>query len=366
MMVRKKNRFKMILSCTMILGTLSFGACSGEEKADNSKKDSIQTEEAAQNRETETLGETETAAETEWETTEESQGAEETESTEETESAEETENTEETESEDGTENQGEAEPAGETQEPDVTPPVMVGVQNITVELGSNISYKKDVVVSDDSGKCTLTVDTGSVDLNTAGTYEVTYTATDEAGNSTSQTIVVTVINPPTVTREQVDELADGVIASVVTEDMTLLEQVKALWNWCRTQITYSYSNGERGVVSGAYEGLYNRKGDCYTYYATLEVLLDRLGVENMCVARVGGNSNHWWNLVNLGDGWYHCDSSPRHTGHKFRCFMQTDEQIAAYEEAYTKLFPNHPNYYTFESDLYPERATEIIVESSIP
>ncbi len=249
---------------------------------------------------------------------------------------------------------------------DVTAPVLGGVQNQTVEVGSNISYKRNVTYIDDSGECDLIIDTSGVDLNTVGTYEVVYTAVDGAGNSTSQTIVVTVINPTEVTEEEIYKMADEVIASCITEDMTLYEKAEALWNWCHYQIKYSYSSGDRGLLAGAYEGLHDRRGDCYAYYATYEVLLTRVGIENMCVTRIGGNSNHWWNLVNLGDGWYHCDASPRKIGHKYKCFMQTDAQIAAYSDAYVALYPDHPNYFVFESDLYPERATEIIFESQIP
>lgn len=251
-------------------------------------------------------------------------------------------------------------------EPDVTAPVLTGVKNLTVEAGSNISYKRGVEATDDSGECVLEIDTGTVDLNTVGTYEVVYRATDGAGNYTEQTIVVTVVNPPAVTEEQINALADAVIASVVTEEMTQLEKAKALWDWCHTKIRYSYSAGERGLLAGAYEGLQGRSGDCYAYYATYEVLLTRAGIENMCVTRISGESNHWWNLVNVGDGWYHCDTSPRKWGHKYICFMQTDEQIAAYEAIYTEIAPEKHNYYTFESDLYPERETTIIYESSMP
>ena len=76
----------------------------------------------------------------------------------------------------------------------------------------------------------------------------------------------------------------------------------------------------------------------------------------MEVRRVGGTSDHWWNLVNLGNGWYHCDSSPRRKKDTYRCFMQTDIQI----QAYTDSRPEHPNYYVFDETLYPERATEIV------
>ena len=251
-------------------------------------------------------------------------------------------------------------------ETDVTAPVLTGVKNLTVEVGSTISYKAGISVTDDSGECTLEIDATGVDLNTVGIYEAIYIATDKAGNSVTQTIIVSVVEPAQVTEEEVYALADAVIAEVTNQNMSAFEKAKALWNWCHDQIRYSYNAGDRNVLSGAYDGLYHRQGDCYVYYATYEVLLTRVGIENMCVTRIGGNSNHWWNLVNLGDGWYHCDTSPRRIGHKYICFMQTDEQIAAYEEAYTKQFPDHPNYYTFEPDLYPKRAAKIIVESALP
>lgn len=276
------------------------------------------------------------------------------------------EQTQEPESETEPETEPETETEPEVVEPDVTAPVMTGVKNLTVEAGSNISYKRGVEVTDDSGESVLEIDASTVDLNTVGTYEVVYTATDPSGNVSTQTIVVTVVNPPTVTEEQVYELADAVIASVITDEMTQMEKAWALWEWCHYQIKYSYSAGDRGLLAGAWEGLHDKKGDCYAYYATYEVLLTRVGIENMCVTRVGGDSNHWWNLVNVGDGWYHCDTSPRKIGHKYKCFMQTDEQIAAYEAIYTELAPEKHNYFTFESDLYPERATTIIYESSMP
>lgn len=344
---QKKNRLGIAAVCFLLVATLGLTAC-GEEK-----------EPIDQSQETDTKQETIIDSETD---VVENAEAESTAPESETQLGTETEPVKEPE----TETEPEREPEPEIVEPDVTAPVMTGVTNLTVEVGSNISYKRGVEVTDDSGESVLEIDTSTVDLNTVGTYEVVYTATDPSGNTATQTIVVTVVNPPAVTEEQVNELADAVIASVITEDMTPYEKAWALWEWCHSQIKYSYSAGNRGLLAGAWEGLHDRRGDCYAYYATYEVLLTRVGIENMCVTRIGGDSNHWWNLVNLGDGWYHCDTSPRKLGHKYKCFMQTDEQIAAYEAIYTEIAPEKHNYFTFESDLYPERATTIIYESSMP
>ncbi|MBQ7775933.1 MAG: DUF5011 domain-containing protein [Lachnospiraceae bacterium] len=241
---------------------------------------------------------------------------------------------------------------------DTQPPVLEGVQNITIYLGEPVIYRKGIVLTDDSGETPdLKIDTSQVDLTTAGTYSVIYQATDSAGNVTTEEIVLEILEKPTVEEVAVKELADQLIADLVTEEMSDFDKAYVLWNWCRRNIRYAYVPGDRtSIWTGAYEGLHDQKGDCYAYYAAYAVLLDRLGIENMCVERVGGDSNHWWNLVNLGEGWYHCDPSPRSNGDRYRCFMQTDEQIQAYTEANTRK----PDYYTFDATLYPERATEII------
>lgn len=252
-------------------------------------------------------------------------------------------------------------------EMDVTAPEILGLQEeLVVKVGDTLSYKRGVTVSDDSGvELELNIDNSQVDLSSLGTYTVIYSATDLSGNETRKEVPVIVIEQDPIDPEEVYVLADALIADLLTEDMTDQEKVFKLFEWCKTKIKYSYATGARTVYEAAYEGLHDRRGDCYIYYATMEVLLDRLGVENMRVQRVGGVSNHWWNLVNLGDGWYHLDASPRQTGDPYKCFMQTDEQVAAYSTYYEAVNPGHSNYYSFDETLYPERATTIIYDGKM-
>lgn len=251
-------------------------------------------------------------------------------------------------------------------EADTTAPEILGLSEFVVKVGETLSYKRGVSVQDNSGvDIPLVIDNSQVDLSKLGTYVVIYSATDLSGNTATVEVPVTVIESDPIDPQVVYDLADKLIADLLTEDMSLQDKVFKLWNWCRTKIKYSYSAGARTVYEAAYEGLHDRKGDCYIYYATMEVLLDRLGVENMKVARIGGVSNHWWNLVNLGDGWYHCDASPRQKGDPYFCFMQTDEQVAQYTLYYEATNPGHPNYFTFDESLYPERATTIIYDGKM-
>ena len=128
----------------------------------------------------------------------------------------------------------------------------------------------------------------------------------------------------------------------------------AIYQWSYNNIDYIGSADSSSAIAGAYEAFKYKTGDCFTYYAASEILLTRAGIDNMRVTRVGGNSRHYWNLVNIGEGWYHFDSSWRRNGDEFVCFMKTDAEVAAYTVDYTARFPSHPNYYTFDPALYPK------------
>lgn len=245
---------------------------------------------------------------------------------------------------------------------DNTAPVISGVKDITIYVGDNVAFKRDVSVSDNSDEeIELLVNNSNVNTGVAGSYNVIYSATDSSGNMATETAILYVIERPVINEEYVAPIADNIINNIITDDMSQWDKAYILWNWCRNNISYTHSSGDRSSVwTGAYEGLHNRSGDCFTFYATYSVLLTRCGIENLQVTRIGGNSNHWWNLVNVGDGWYHCDTSPRVKGDKYKCFMQTDEQVEAYTIKYSQEHPEHPNYFTFDKSLYPERATDIV------
>ncbi|ERJ11895.1 immunoglobulin-like domain-containing protein [Haloplasma contractile] len=89
---------------------------------------------------------------------------------------------------------------------DTTKPIITGLQDQTYEVGSlEPNWLDDVTAMDNNdGEITLTldhVDTTNVDMNTVGTYTVTYTVTDINGNTTTETITITIVDTtnPTIT-----------------------------------------------------------------------------------------------------------------------------------------------------------------------
>lgn len=226
----------------------------------------------------------------------------------------------------------------------------VSLSTIDIIIGETVSYKKAVGYSDNADskdELKLEIDNSKVDPNTVGTYPVTYTVTDTAGNSTTKTGQVNVLaeKPVYYDEDVVNAKADEVLAEIITENMTPLEKTRAIYNWVHGKIGY-ISHSEKGDwVRGAYEGLVKRQGDCFVYASTAKVLLTRAGIENMDIVKSQVNPSHYWNLVNLGDGWYHFDATPRKDKTVF--FMWTDAQLKEYSES-------HKNTHIYDASLYPE------------
>lgn len=148
---------------------------------------------------------------------------------------------------------------------DTEAPVMKGVANRTVYIGDGISYKAGVTVTDNCDEdIELQVDSSGVDLNTEGNYHVTYSAKDRAGNETSQTITLTV-RKHAYTQEEVDVLADKVLADIIMPEMSDYDKLVAIYDWVRTHVSYINYSEKGDWIRGAYEGLALHQGDCYVY-----------------------------------------------------------------------------------------------------
>lgn len=246
----------------------------------------------------------------------------------------------------------ETEPATQ---PDTIPPQFGVMADIRVQLGNSVSYKADVIVTDDrDGELTFEIDASQVDLRKVGEYTVLYTAHDSSGNATVAERKVIVQEQPVVNRELVDKLAQETLAKIVTEDMTPQQKVRAVFNWVRRNMTYAASP-ETELLDAAYVAFTGKRGDCTNYYAVTSVLLDNCGIQNMKIERSGGESSHIWLLVNAGTGWYHLDTSPQSLKYPFKCFMKTDQEVWEYAQS---RGDGRDDYYQFDTEAYPQRATE--------
>lgn len=227
-------------------------------------------------------------------------------------------------------------------------PVFLTGNDFIVYIGDTVAYKSKVTYTDNCEiGLNLTVDASAVDLKTEGKFPVVYTATDAAGNATTKTLYVTVKEYRAGEEELLAKI-DAIFEKIFKEGMTNRERCKAIYDYIRGHVSYiSYS--EKGdEIKAAMEGLKKGKGDCYVYFSLSKIMLTRAGFPNMDIERIRvGDSMHFWNLVDIGDGhgWYHFDTTPRVGGPYI--FLWDDETMWKYSNS-------HKGSHNYDKSLYPE------------
>lgn len=192
---------------------------------------------------------------------------------------------------------------------DTKPPKLTGLGAMTVEKHSTPDYKKGVKATDDiDGTVNFTYDASKVNTGKAGTYYVTYAATDRSGNTTSYRRKITV--------EHDQEDTNAMVADFAKECGTDAEQIR---DHIRKNISYSTSWGDDDPV---YYGLTNKRGNCFVHAQILKAVLEYRGYN--CKLIWVTNKSHYWVMVELNGTWRHIDSTPgtRHTKYS----LMNDEQ----------------------------------------
>lgn len=232
---------------------------------------------------------------------------------------------------------------------DTVPPV-VSAGNLDVSVGGVISYRKAVSSYDNASpaeELLLSVDTSKVNLNEVGSYEVVYTVTDFAGNSTSVVAMVNVVEEAPLWNDEafLQEKAQEVLDGMIQETMSDYEKAEAVFQWVNNSIRFINFSEKDNYLRGAYEGLVLQEGDCFVYAATSKYLLNLIGIENLDIKKSSTNPAHYWNLVYMEDGWYHFDACPNKE--RVKIFLFTDSQLKDFSAS-------RGNSHTYDSSLYPE------------
>ncbi len=178
---------------------------------------------------------------------------------------------------------------------DSVPPVFSGLSEMSVAKNSSPNFTKGVSATDTrDGSVEYTYDTSGLDLTKAGTYYITYTATDKAGNQTTAKRKVFV----NYDSSDVDLLVADIAATLSDDPETIRDYVRSTIGYNR------YWGGDNPV----WYGFKNKVGNCYVHALCLQALFNEKGIENMLIWDT--DRSHYWNLVKIDGQWKHIDSTP--------------------------------------------------------
>ncbi|MBR5529616.1 MAG: transglutaminase domain-containing protein [Oscillospiraceae bacterium] len=251
-----------------------------------------------------------------------------------------------------------------TKSKDPTPPVINGVPRILEAYeGGTIAYRNGVTVTDEEDpNPQLQIDTSKVNLAVPGTYTVVYIATDKGGNTTRVETTVRVYEKAAgyVEPEVIYAMADKLLATFITDGMTDLEKVEAVYKWVMRNNQYGGNTDKSDWLQGAYTQMTTRKGDCFGYFALNKLFLQRMGIPTIDVERVKvkpSENTHFWLLVSVdgGKSYYHMDN----VWSQVLCLV-TDERLDNFNTN-----PAVRNAFNRDKSLYPATPSEPLPANSI-
>ena len=245
---------------------------------------------------------------------------------------------------------------------DTTPPTIAGVVDRSALCGEGLVLRQGVTTQDDClGEITLTVDTSAVDSRVEGVYEVFYTATDAAGNTTTvpgTVYIYAMAVSPQMLYERIDELLVRLDATSKSKE----ELCRSIYACIQASLTYVADADQSDWIRAAYTSLFvSGSGDCFSYFAAAKALLQRAGIEYLEIQRSPGytEDTHYWLLVNIAeDGedarWYYYDPTElRHDAYDHSGCLLTAAQLQAYDRV-------RPYFYQHDRTVLPTVCQEVI------
>ena len=139
---------------------------------------------------------------------------------------------------------------------------------------------------------------------------------DNAGSEDAIRITYSLSYYDTAEQElETGKKSSEILESLDLEDKTDPEKIRAIYDYICENVEYDYDNLEDEDYSlkrTAYAALVDGKAVCQGYSAAVYRLLLEAGIDNRiiygtCVTASGGNEEHTWNIVKLGDDYFNLD-----------------------------------------------------------
>lgn len=194
---------------------------------------------------------------------------------------------------------------------DFAPPTIFGAyETLTVAKHSDPDFLKGVhAYEKGTGNCEVTCDTSALDVHTAGTYYITYSAWDNAGNEAK-------VKRKVIVEHDAEDTA-ALVESIAAK---LSNDPEELRDYVRSKIRYTKDWGGDDPV---WFGFTNRYGNCYVHALCLQSLFDLKGIQSQLIWVT--NKSHYWLLVKIDGVWKHIDPTPS-TLHGRYSLMNDDQR----------------------------------------
>lgn len=209
-----------------------------------------------------------------------------------------------------------------------------GLRDRAVFVGDSFSVKAQVYGNDNrDGRVTLYI-SGSVNFDAVGTYPITFSAKDKAGNLATKKITITVKkHPPFVAKEdtgnaQLNQIVDAIFGRILHGDMSTYQVTRILYDFGRTIGYRAGALATNPWQDRAISSLNSRTGNCFGRQYAMKALFIRAGISNN--EQVQYNSEHAWNQVNIGNGWQNVDVG-------FGIFLQSNAYLKSHALAIASI-----------------------------
>ncbi|NLO38123.1 MAG: hypothetical protein GX115_01410 [Ruminiclostridium sp.] len=155
---------------------------------------------------------------------------------------------------------------------------------------------------------------------------MTYSALFAPFSNSNETLLDKLVHEGIIPTEDVilKRKVKQIIQEIITPNMTILEKEYAIYNYVINNVMYDYSFKKNTDYHALVEGV----SVCQGYALATKLLFDEAGFES----RVIFSTDHAWNLVKIGDSYYHLDS----TGRKFN---KNDDYVGSYQNWNKSSYP---------------------------
>lgn len=174
------------------------------------------------------------------------------------------------------------------------------------------------------------------------------------------------------TAEQVEDMQKKIdieankILSDIKEGMSEYEIVKLFYDRLASEITYNENAENLRDIYGAFV---DKSTVCGGFSKAFSYLCSKVGIESITITGDFNETPHMWNMVKIGDNWYHIDVTAGNAMNtdfpyiRYDYFCVTDEVIKKYHTVYDQSF-EYPkaenekyNYYIYNGLVVKDDAT---------